>query len=181
MKNFDSLKPLLIVFGVIIFVLLGVFVSQKQKPITSQPPENISSETFQPPADWKTYQNNMFGFEVKYPPNYKVRINDPYGTKNPAFIDEKYEGTLEEPALTIDFAPFGVETPDPHKASSFKVEDTDPDKGTLWILLTDTSKRLLINSEGKKLHAGCSVYSDSSAEEIFRICNQIISTLKITK
>ena len=30
-------------------------------------------------SNWKTYRNEVFGFEMRYPPNYEVANNDPYG------------------------------------------------------------------------------------------------------
>ena len=63
----NKLKGILII---ILAVLIGVFgylyLSGKYKP--TGPLKKVSDET----AGWKTYTNEKYGFEIKYPPNYNV-------------------------------------------------------------------------------------------------------------
>lgn len=43
--------------------------------------ENISNLVLGPAADWKTYRNEEYGFEMRYPVKYKV-VEDTYGWPN---------------------------------------------------------------------------------------------------
>ena len=46
--------------------------------------EILKKETFEIPADWKTYRNKRYGFEVKYPPNGGFREIPYSGYQDPS-------------------------------------------------------------------------------------------------
>lgn len=80
-KGFANI--ILIVLVVVLAGTIGYFVlRQKQEPVIQQaitPPSTAT--TLQPTAptsadeiaNWKTYRNEKYGFEVKYPPSFEVR------------------------------------------------------------------------------------------------------------
>jgi hypothetical protein len=68
-------KTLVIILIVVIVALSGVIIWQnlgsKSPAVNNQPP--ISDET----ADWKTYTNEQYGFEMKYPSDWSpIEITD---------------------------------------------------------------------------------------------------------
>ena len=151
------------------FILAGLavyFTWQKTEKIS----EITSSEIIQKeqiseiPADWKTYRNEEYGFEFKYPPNWEFLVNDPYGKKNPSFRDKKYDGSFEWPGVDIDWLPiYGLEIP---KTESKTFELENEKNSIITISFTKEFKRIV---------ATCKLYLDPN---VIKICNQMLSTFK---
>ena len=119
-------------------------------------------------AGWKTYHNPTLGFEVDYPPNYRVLINDPGGKESPTFISEAEEG-YAVPGLTIDYDPI----PD--------VERDLPRAYTTAFMMDDgkeTPERVDIAFQSPRaatIYATCVLYG---RREVLAICNDIITTMR---
>ena len=84
-----SKKSLNIIYGIVIVALVGVVVyfavgkksepaAQQQLPTSEQATNTSESNPTSTPtpadqtANWKTYNNSTYGYEVKYPNNWKV-------------------------------------------------------------------------------------------------------------
>jgi hypothetical protein len=66
-------KWLGVVLAVVIIVVTGIFGLEK---LTLKPGNmNPNSQTDSQIQDWKTYQNNKYGFEIKYPTNWTILEN----------------------------------------------------------------------------------------------------------
>ncbi len=116
--------------------------------------------------DWKTYRNEILGFEVKHPSHYEVLdIVSKYAN----FRDKKYGG-LEWPGLTIESPPvaqfYGLEIP-ATESKVFKLENAKTENEVITVYFT--------NGKGKEIVAYCILYKN---HEILEICNQILSTLE---
>jgi len=67
--NKNNWKPILIIVFLVIIVAGGIlwWFAVKQKTIISHAPEiKIQEKT-----DWLTYKNKEYGYEIKYPPDWK--------------------------------------------------------------------------------------------------------------
>lgn len=81
------MKKIIITFVILLAVLAGVFYLKSQNgtvannptnsptpsPSASPTPSNIVSNV---PSDWKTYKNQSFGFELKYPNEWQYKPVD---------------------------------------------------------------------------------------------------------
>jgi hypothetical protein len=115
-------------------------------------------------VDWEVYKNEEYGFEIKYPKNWEVLINDPYGQKYPSFRNKKYEGSWEWPGLNIVWPlVYGTEAPIT-ESRIFRLEDASNE--VITISITEKDKTIV---------ASCALYF---APETIDICNQMLSTFR---
>ncbi len=166
MKN----KSFSIIGIIIIFLILvggGYFAWQyleEKKEEAKTPEQEQEQVVVDEVADWEVYKNEEYGFEIKYPKNWEVLINDPYGQKYPSFRNKKYEGSWEWPGLNIVW-PLVYETETPITESRvFRPEDASND--VITISFTENDKTII---------AICALYF---APETIDICNQMLSTFK---
>lgn len=82
--NQKGLVPILIIVAILAIFLGGYLLGQQQTKlpgILSQPTTQ-SSPTPDPTANWKTYTSEKYGFSIKYPNDWSVRVTsaaaDPY-------------------------------------------------------------------------------------------------------
>jgi len=198
----NSLKPPVIVAALFIIAvasgiggwLLGPSTKQPISPAQFPPPAKvvltekpsvttqlfptISSST-DPTANWKTLRNDIYGFEVKYPPSYEVRGNAPEGSGgqyNPTFVP-KGASAYAPPGLDLDFEPIPGADLERFKvaASRFDIQNSDIN-GSIHIILMDAQGKVMMNRRGQLLYAICSAYWDT---ELIDTCNTIISTIQI--
>lgn len=170
-------KKLLILIILAVFVLaLGVGYLVGVKVLSPKAPSVVAPQISPYPtptpdvtANWEMYINDLFGFEVKYPPDCYVAKNG--GTKEyPSFHNNKYIGSeaYSPDGLALDFDPIA----DINRAR-FTVESRifEPSKiknGEINIYFADT--------KGRKIYATCMVYSGEG--NMIDVCNQILSTFR---
>ena len=93
----------LVLVGIVILALGAYFVWQKNLSGTTAPPvasQPVPDET----ANWKTYTNTQYGFEVKYPPDWKIAE-----TKSSSEVHIKSPSN-NQPDISI-FVPDGIRVP----------------------------------------------------------------------
>lgn len=76
-KGFSLIAVVLIVLGILILGTGGFFISSTVRVAEKEPerqekgePERVIDET----ADWEIYQNEEYGYELKYPKDWKIEI-----------------------------------------------------------------------------------------------------------
>src|SRR3989344_4321042 len=115
-------------------------------------------------ADWKTYKNEKNEYELQYPQNWEVLVND---SDSVSLRDKKYNGSLEWPGLRINTTDLLGEWANAVDAKIF--DGSDGKNEVIQIHFSES---------GKDFYASCSLYIDKS---IVQLCNQILSTFKFTK
>jgi len=93
------LKILLVIFGVIMIsaVGYGIWKMNQDKKISSKTPELVTPQKVQTQeidtSDWKTYRNEEYGFEMKYPKEWKVTEVPEFGVLfEDEYSEEKWPG-----------------------------------------------------------------------------------------
>lgn len=166
-----TLRILILVAGVVLVFVGAVWFKELSTWIASQNPEPTTS------TRWLTYSNEVFGFRVSYPPTCEVRVNDPYGKRNPTFDCGEPHSDLAPMGLYLDFNPiFYAPRFDP--APDFGKPPEGP-VDEISILVTDRAGEPLRGRNGQQLYAACVVYG--SGTEVIHICNRILATLEIIK
>lgn len=126
--------------------------------VIASPPQ-VRDET----SDWKTYRNEKYGFEMRYPNFYEVLLNQPTKATTISFRDKKYDGSFERPGLSLYFGK--VAEQEFSDAELFDIQDVKYE--VIRIKFT--------RGNGSRVYASCALYLDRST---INICNQILSTFK---
>lgn len=73
-RGFAILPIILIIAGILVAAGGGVYLYKlyRQQPPVDKERQNISDET----ANWKTYRNENYGFEIKYPSVPEIKVWD---------------------------------------------------------------------------------------------------------
>jgi len=88
-------------------VVYKYYLAPEEKPSVGEVPGEPRDET----ADWKTYNNGEFGFEVKYPSEYSIK---------------KYTETNDTYLIMIEFSKYDVvEMPQPYLSVKVYNEPSD--------------------------------------------------------
>lgn len=134
-----------------------------------------SSQAAADTSGWKTYRNEQYGFEVKYPQDWEAFSNTlpgNYGYIDFSFRNKMYNGSYEWPGLRIQTIPFeeseirgwGV-----HPAKIFSEETAKNDIVAIYFNLDD-----------QKIYATCALYAHHDLL-LVETCNKILSTFKFIK
>ena len=103
-------KKKVVIFGVIVvaIVIAGVFVMQKKSKITVDKKQTVTQQQTDQQAidtsDWKTYKNEKFGYEIKYPNDVFLKnceSADVGFTKNKEDINKCGEGETKSARIII--------------------------------------------------------------------------------
>ncbi|MCX6759429.1 MAG: hypothetical protein NT012_02605 [Candidatus Nealsonbacteria bacterium] len=154
---------------ILIVVILAAIVGggalwfSAKKELPYQPPEIKKVDEI---ANWKTYRNEEYGFEIKYPESWEVLNNNPYGEiLDFSFRDKKYEGSFEWPGLRItdkDLVGEFSDTKIPLRV--FKKEETE-----------NEVIKIYFDERERRLYATCALYLEPA---IIETCNQMLSTFR---
>ena len=125
---------------------------------------DTSAGLVQVPADWKTYRNEEYGFELKYPENWEANSDFPNrrsGEFQISFRDEKYKNALDWTGLILQ---------------------SYPDKNSDYIqnqsFSSDNMESLIkYKIDSSFIYGSCTNYGD----DITDMCNQVLSTFKFTE
>ncbi len=140
--------------------------------IVSSPNDFISSDA---PSDWKTYRNEKYGFEVKYPPDWKIIVDKNASEMSPEILEVVPKSNM--PNCIND---------DLHNCPGLKQLFMVRTIGDLDVNNTEISWRLgngykstiwerFINKNG------ISIVMTSPSQVLERISDEIFSTFKFTK
>ena len=81
-------KLLILALAILVLFGGGVLLWQKkisQKTVINQPQEEVRVSETSDTADWKTYHNEEFGFELKYPSTFDLSENNEWSQLSPFF------------------------------------------------------------------------------------------------
>lgn len=183
-RGFSILAILAAVAGLLVVAVGGYlfsvkYVGEKGTPSqTSSESESVSGGNVSHKSDtiaidtsnWKTYRNEKYGFEVRYPSGWEVLNNHPNDPIrfNFSFRDVKYGGSFEWPGFNIQNFKFNeseMENWSIHATRIFSKESA-----------VDELIAIYFDTERQRIYATCALYLDPA---VITVCNQILSTFKL--
>lgn len=199
MNTRQGLAPIVLVIIAAIVLGGGYLLAQKAGYF----PDNTPSDIIQPQAqtnvstsDWKTYRNEKYGFELKYPPDWESGYAHPAATKREDFSYIRFRSDVTQsisiqvtPATSVSSQPYYVLEDDISKvalqmfgdASRFEIVTL---KGALSIktkeggfILFHRNPNFEVFISGSSLVAEYGKYSPVDQ----KIIEEILSTFKFTK
>lgn len=179
--SFPNLLTFLITSALVISGYFGYQYLNKPQTQTSSPaPTALPSPTPKPTADWTTYTNSRYGYQLQYPPSLSVTEED--GPTNSQLVPNQkiQQVTLSDKSYTLtiyyegDFN-HGFEPWELDKREDFTLGDkpatktilTSLESDNLWIIYT------IENFHSFRIEA-------STNKSNVEVIDQILSTFKFT-
>lgn len=161
-------KNIWIIVAIVVIVLIGggILANQYNWFAGNPSPSPLPSPDIT--ADWKTYRNDEYGFEMKYPGNFEMDLKN---------VIETYEkGTnlgYEWPRLIIEpeslVSEYDLSREQYKAAKESRVFAKQGDSMGFNVIY--------VSSRNNRVYFNCYLYQSLDIE----ICNQILSTFRFTK
>ena len=128
-------------------------------------------------ADWKTYRNEKYGFELRYPDDWEVLSNEYPGSTYLNLIFAATKAIQENKTPTAYFEQFRLNIDDPWQdytrniSSAFYIEDSKEITGWKFRAIDST-----LGLGQKRVFVSC--WFDPEDPKVFEICNQILLSIR---
>ena len=180
LRDFQPETKTLLIIALVAVVLsvAGILLLRGLSPTSTPSPQAQVLDT----STWQTYRNEEVGFELQYPEDWKIKVNDAYGIVEIA----SYELDPYFDHGAVPFPPKGQA----HIALYVDVLATDPDFNEGWKKISPTEglsgvllERRVVLSEGEKKMLAKQRYweGDPSTEKFDKLFDQILSTFRFVE